>query len=326
MTTTLETVEDPETSPQDRQGVIESVKQLITALEAIGDEGTPDELRDQLITLVEEVSSTLTVGSDPEVSPEERSLIILVVKRTTSAVPLICDPDTPQELRDRMMATWGQLNDALAEGGGDQTVGWFARQVSATEATAAAPETSPEQTQELAQSAYDQSRSLRAYSAPETSPEGKARAKKDMKDRGARINKQQEDAAADQEQSDASLAEEATVCTSAIFESVADHTLAQGLESLVPDDWDTEGVKDFWKAEEAEDDDELLDVLAQLRNDAHVHGPFEISSLIPQLAEILPRDELFGTLGTPASQCEQTASDLDQDYGVDTGTWLAEAD
>jgi hypothetical protein len=324
LTTNLEVVTAPETSPQDRQGVIESAQQLTTALEAIAEGNLPDERQDRLSALVRQMSSTLTTGLDPEVPPEQRASLILVTKRLVPALLLVADPGTPQELGEQLEWITRQTGDSLSRGAQSPRVTRYARQVATLVDSAASPEVSQGLRDELVATAHDQSRSLREFSDPHTSPQDRARAEKDMRERGARVNEQQEEAASEQEQSGAPLAEEAAICTSAIFESVPEQTLADGLESLVPDDWDAQGVKDFWKAEEK--DDALLDVLAQLGNDERVHGPFEIASLIPQLAEIVPRDELFGTLGTPASQCEQAAADLDQEQGVDSGTWLAGAD
>ncbi|MEV2212587.1 hypothetical protein AB0H86_14220 [Streptomyces sp. NPDC050997] len=327
LTTTLEAVEDPGTSPQDRQGVIESARQLTTALTTIADDSTPDELREQLITLVKETSFTLRISQDPQVPPEEQSLVIVVVKRSTSAVKMICDPETPQEQRDQQIPTMRNLYAAVGRAHGEPRVADNAVYVSTGLATAAAPETPPEQSEELTETAHRHSQSLRKYSDPKTSAKEKAEAKTDMEDQGARMGEEQEDAASTDSEQEASLAEEARVCTNAVFESVAEHRLAEGLKDLVPDSWDTEGVKDFWKAKvSAKERDEFLDVLAQLRNDANVHAPVEIAQLITELAELVPRDRLFAALGsTPASQCEQTASDLDQDYDVEVGNWLVEA-
>jgi len=326
LTTTLEAVEDPDTSPQDRQGVIDSARQLTTALTTITDDGTPDELREQLTTLVKQTSSTLQISQDPQVPPEEQSLVIVVVKRSTSAVKKICDPETPQEQRDQQIPTMRNLYHALRAGRGEPQVGARALEGSTGLATAARSATPQELSGELTETAYRQSKSLRKFTDSKSSPEDRARAEKDMGDQGARMGEEQKDAAPTQDAQEASLAQEATVCTNAIFESVPQHRLAKRLKSIVPDNWDTEGVKDFWKAKEKkEKEDEFLDVLAQLRNDEHVHAPVEIAQLISELAELVPNDRLFATLGTPASQCEQTASDLDEGYDVEVGNWLVEA-
>ncbi|MFF0157716.1 hypothetical protein ACFYRY_09300 [Streptomyces sp. NPDC005263] len=326
LTATLEAVADPATTPQDRQGVIESARQLTIALSTIADDSTPGELRNQLIRLVEQTSATLQMGNDPQMPPEKRSSVILVVKRMTSALKRICDPATPPKQGNQQIATFANVNFALREAPGKSKVTEHAVYVSTGLATAAGSKTPPKQSKQLTVTAHRHSQALRKFSDPKTSAAGKAQAEQDMADEGARMSEEQENTASAQDEQDASLTEEATLCANAVFDSVPDHRLADGLESLVPDSWDTEGVKDFWKAEQAKKQDEFLDVIAQLRNDERVHAPVEIAPLITELAGLLPRDRLFATVGsTSASQCEQTASDLDQDYDVEVGNWLAAA-
>ncbi|MFH9004859.1 hypothetical protein ACH4E5_16690 [Streptomyces afghaniensis] len=328
LTTTLEAVAAPETSLQDRQEVIESAQQLTTALTTIGGDGASDELREQLGTLVQQVSSTLMVGHDPEVPPEERSFLLVVVKRTTSALDMICDPETPEELRGRLIAVVEQLNYVLESGWDGELVRWFAMLASSSVDWITAPETPPDVQNALAESTQKGTEKLEEINGLAAAQEDRAKTRQDpeeeLKEQASRMSDQQEEAASAQDQPDESLSEAAMVCTSAIFESVAESNLIQQLGSLIPENWGTEGVKDFWKAEVQ--GDELLDVLAQLQNDERVRAPFEIPLLITELADLVPGSELLGTLGKDSLNCLETASVLDQDFGITAGTWLAESD
>ncbi|WP_329253471.1 hypothetical protein [Streptomyces canus] len=325
LTNTLEAAEAPQTSPQDRQGVIESARRLTTALTTIADDSTPGKLRQQLITLVKQTSSTLQMGRDQQMPPQQRSLVVLAVKRATFAVKVICDPETPQKQRDRLIATLGNGFSALRQGHGDQRIDENFRDEGTGLATAAG--LPAERRGQLTETAYRHSQALRRFSDPRTSAEDRVKAAEDLEGQGARMGEEQEGAAPVAGGQDTSIAQEATACTNAVFESVAEHRLAESLRRLVPDAWDSEGVKDFWKAEEVRTEkDKFLDVLAQLRNSQRVHAPVEIASLITEFTEIVPRVKLYRTLGGPAaSYCEQTASDLDQEYDVDVGNWLADS-
>jgi hypothetical protein len=326
LTTTLEAVADPETSLQDRQEVIESAQQLTTALTTIGDD-TSDELREQLVTLVQQVSSTLTVGHDPEVPPEERSFLLLIVKRTTSALDMICDPETPEELRGQLIAVVEQLNHILESSWDGELVRSFAMLAGSSVDWITAPGTPQEVQNALAESTLKGTEKLEEINDLAASQGDRAKRKdpeEELKEQAARMSDQQEEAASAQDQPDESLSEAAVACTTAIFESVGESALVQQLGGLIPESWGTEGVKDFWKAEEQGDD--LLDVLAQLQNDERVHAPFEIPQLITELADLVPGSELLGTLGKKSLNCLETASVLDQDFGITAGTWLAKSD
>ncbi|MEU1940788.1 hypothetical protein ACH49O_40725 [Streptomyces coeruleorubidus] len=328
LTTTLEAVAAPETSLQDRQEVIESAQQLTTALTTIGGDGASDELREQLGTLVQQVSSTLMVGHDPEVPPEERSFLLVVVKRTTSALDMICDPETPEELRGHLIAVVDQLNYVLESSWDGELVRSFAMLAGSSVDWITAPETPPEVQNALAESTRKGTEKLVEINGLAASQEDRAKTRQDpeeeLKKQAARMSDQQQRAASAHDQPDESLSEAAMVCTSAIFESEAESNLIQQLGSLIPENWGTEGVKDFWKAEVQ--GDELLDVLAQLQNDERVRAPFEIPQLITELADLVPGSELLGTLGKKSLYCRETASVLDQDFGITAGTWLAESD
>ncbi|MFG2132460.1 hypothetical protein ACGFNV_32265 [Streptomyces sp. NPDC048751] len=326
LTATLEAVADPETSLQDRQEVIESAQQLTTALTTIGDD-TSDEMREQLVTLVQQVSSTLTVGHDPEVPPEERSFLLVVVKRTTSALDMICDPETPEELRGQLIAVVEQLNYVLESSWDGELVRSFAMLASSSVDWITAPGAPQEVQNALAESTLKGTEKLEEINDLAASQEDRAKRKdpeEELKEQAARMSDQQKEAASAQDQPDESLSEAAVVCTTAIFEAVGESALVQQLGGLIPESWGTEGVKDFWKAEEQGDD--LLDVLAQLQNDERVHAPFEIPQLITKLADLVPGSELLGTLGKKSLNCLETASVLDQDFGITAGTWLADSD
>ncbi|MEU0072322.1 hypothetical protein ABZ027_22645 [Streptomyces sp. NPDC006332] len=338
LTTTLEAVESPHTSPQDRQKVIESINHLTTALTASGDDSTPAELRKQLIPLVKQASSALKTGYDPQVPSEARSFLLLVVKRTTSALGVICAPGTPQKLRDQLIATSEVVNRTVSTGVVNHTVssealsptarahpgaersGWFAMQLSAAVQTAAAQPMPQEKRDALVGTAYEQSKQLEVLTDPKTSSNDRAEAAQDMEDRSTQLRDQQEDAASDQAAEDP-IGKAAEGCANAIFETTSEHTLAQRLKNLIPDSWSPEGVKDFWKTQEK--GDEQLDVYVQLQNDTYAHAPVEISSLIIKLAEIVPRSQLLSAIGPPGSaRCLWTATYLDEDYGVAVGSWL----
>ncbi|MFF8092984.1 hypothetical protein [Streptomyces sp. NPDC016675] len=334
--TLVSTVESPETLPQDRQGVVESAEHLTTALAAINDPRTPPELRRELTSVVKQVTSTLRVVSDPRAPAEERSMLILVVKRSTSTLPLICAPGTPQELRDKMIAgvkesafaaehsadgDSARAPDRSGTPAPDTTVRQALPGKSGSDEITRDKRTPPEERERLVTATQQVSALLKKISDPETSSEERSEATRDLDDKTARMKDQQEQAASAQERPEESLGKAAAVCTSAIFDSTSESALAQGLEKLVPPDWEGEGIKDFWKAEEKTDD--RLEVLARLRNNENARGPFEVVPLITELAELVPHDELFGSLGGSALSCKQTATYLEEKFGITVGTWLS---
>jgi hypothetical protein len=182
--------------------------------------------------------------------------------------------------------------------------------------------------EKLAKSTRQVSRLLRKSSDPRASHEERSQARKALKDRTSRLKDEQEEAATaaapDGAQPDESLGKAAEVCINAIFKAVPEPTLIHGLKGLVPAKWRDEGVKDFWKSKVKSD--ELLDVLAQLRNDQQDRAEFKVVPLITELAQLVPREELFSMLTVSALSCEQTASYLDEEFGITVGTWLTEAD
>ncbi|MFC9290518.1 hypothetical protein ACFT0E_28340, partial [Streptomyces sp. NPDC057052] len=337
--TVVDSVEDPQTSPQDRQGVVESAENLSTALAAISDRGTPPELRKELTAIVAQVTSALDAVSGPRVPAEQRSMLILVVKRTTTLLDVICDPRTPQVVRKQMIMILEDTTYVVArsqdesqagsantgEGppgrlGPKQTTGNTLVLVSSSSEIMHDQRTPPKEREQLAKTTQQVSALLSKISDPRTSQKDRSRATKELGQKTSRMKDQQEQSVAAQERPKEALGKAAAFCTSAIFETTPESTLMRGLKKLVPPQWETEGVKDFWKAQEENDD--TLDVLAQLRNDERTHGPFEVAPLITALAELVPHDKLFGSLGGSAAYCEQTAAYLEKESGVTVGTWL----
>ncbi|MFE2534430.1 hypothetical protein [Streptomyces sp. NPDC059371] len=330
LTTTLEAVKDPETSLRDRQGVIESVEHLTVALTATGDDSTSPQLRKQLTALVKQVSSALKVGYDAQAPSRTRSSVLLVMQRTTSALDMICDSRTPAELRGKLLTITEGLSSAVT--GGHQTAslrGFEEHMGVAQEDAAATPETSPasaaaamppKHRDALVQLVYEQNEKLQVFNNPESSSKDRAEAEKDMRDRSARISDKQEEAAAAQGRPEDPLGKAAETCTTAIFRSSAGDELPEELKELVPGSWRPDGVKDFWKSKEKSN--LLLDVLAELQNNKNVRAPIKIAPLITELAKVVPREDLWSTIGERASYCQSTAAYLDEDYGVAVGTWL----
>lgn len=342
--TIIDMVEDPRTLPQDRQGVTESAKNLSTALAAINDPRTPPELRQELTAMVKQVTATLKVVSDPRVPAEERSMLILVVARTTSTLDMICDPETPRTLRDRMIAIMKDTTDAAENGwtgprgssadesqnfpageGSRQTALNTLLPVSSSSDIMHDRKTPPADREQLAKITQEVSALLKKISDPRTSDKERSEATKELGEKSTRMREQQERAATAQERPKESLGKAAALCTSAIFESTPESALRSGLKKLVPARWEDEGIKDFWKAKASEKGNDMLDVLAQLRNNEHTQGPFDVIPLITELADLVPHDRLFGSLGASALYCEQTATYLDEEFGVTAGTWLTES-
>lgn len=335
----IDAVEDPEELPQNRQGVTASANNLSTALAAIGDSETPAQLRRQLTSIVKQVTSAIKTVSDPRVPAEERSLLILVVTRTTSTMSMICDPQTPRNLRNLMIsimrnATYTvERTQGVRAGSADvsqntsdgrdepKTVAAKTQvPVSASSDIMHDRRTPPRERERLAEITQQVSALLRKISDPGTSQEERSEAVKELNEKLSRMKEQQERSASAQERPEQSLGKAAAFCTSAVFEATPESALTRGLERLIPSQWEAEGVKDFWKAEEKSND--TLDVIAQLGNNEHTHGPFQVVPLITELAELVPQDRLFGSLGAAALSCKQTATYLDEQFGVTVGSWL----
>lgn len=339
----ISTVKDPDTLPQDRQGVIESAENLSTALAAINDPGTPPELRKDLTAIVKQVTSALGAAGDTRVPAEERSTLILVIKRTTSTLDMICDPKTPQDVRGQMISTAkdttyvaessstvesspGAESSPAAESsaantGSKQATSNTLVSLSASSDIARDGRTPPKEREQLTEITQQVSALLKKSNDSGASPDERSEAKKELEDKTSRMKDQQEQSASAQDRPEESLGKAAAFCTSAIFESTPESDLVRGLKKQIPAQWEAEGVKDFWKAKDKSND--TLDVLAQLQNNENTNGPFEVVPLITELAELVPHDKLFGTLGASALSCEQTATYLDEKFGVTVDTWLS---
>ncbi|MFF7855089.1 hypothetical protein [Streptomyces sp. NPDC007904] len=329
LTATLQEVQDPETSPQEKDGIISCAKQITAALEAIDDPRVPAEVREELIGIVEQVTSVLEAAGDPSVPPEERALTVLTVQRSTSVLKIIGDPRTPRELRDHLVNCLDQLHRVVlrrTDGGGNlrgnsppQLSPRSEMTIGVALATISESETSDGDRKGLAETSDEASSSLQDTGDPRVSEEDRERERKELDEKIARLEKQLEDAASARRLPDVPLGEAAEVCSNAMFKSAPERVLIGGLTDLTPAKWDTEGVKDYWKSQKA--GDKRLDVQAQLRNNTLDHSPFEVARLMPELAEFVPARELFGTVGTPGLHCLRSALHLDE-QGTETGTWL----
>jgi hypothetical protein len=320
LTTTLQAVEDPQTSPQDREEVIGCAREVIAALEKIGDPTTPRVLRKQLTELVEQTISALELGQDPKVPPEQRRMITWTAQRTATVFSLLGDPETPPDQQEQLAETSNRMFRALEESHDKKEVAKIARDMGAAMNQIGDPSTPKGGRKGLARSTHQVSESLEKLSDPGSSTEEKAEARKDLKKEVARMKEEQEKAASAQGMPDVSLGKAAEVCTSAAFASVPERALNWSLKKLIPENWDTEGVKDFWIA--TEQGNESLKVTAQLRNDEYANAPFKIARLVTQLADLVPAGKLFGTMGNPALYCLQSAWHLDEQLGIKAGTWL----
>ncbi|GAB2878676.1 hypothetical protein GCM10027074_53640 [Streptomyces deserti] len=332
LTATLQAAQNPETTPQEKDGIIDSTKEIAAVLETINDPDTPADVREKLIGIVKQVTSALEVVSDSSVPPEERAMTILTVQRSTSVLKTIGDSATPQGLRDDLSNSVDHLTRVvLRRSQGETTRGSIPSQQSlGAERTIAVAlamisesETSEGDSKGLAGTTSDSSSSLDGSSDPRVSNEDREREKKELAEKIERLEKQVEEVASARGLPDVPLGEAAEVCTNAMFTSVTEPKLIGGLTDLAPAKWDSEGVKDYWKSKESGQDS--LDVQAQLQNDKLDHAPFDIARLIPELAKATPAGELFGTVGTPALHCLRSALHLHRE-GVEAGTWLKMAE
>ncbi|MFJ8631396.1 hypothetical protein [Streptomyces sp. NPDC093568] len=317
VTATLRAAETPDTTPQDRGAVTDSAKELASALEVISDDSTPAKVRKQLTVLVKQVPETLEAGQAPDVPPEDRSRLFLVVKRTTGMFGLVADPQTPQSVAGPTMEAIRDTNKAEEQDKGNDETGVT---ISSSMDLISDRQIPEKQRQRLAEITAEVSRLMKRATDPKASPEERAEARQEMNDRTSRMKDEQEEAASAQEPPDSPLGEAAEVCTNAVFEAVSQQDLSKGLEDVTPPDWDSTGVKDFWKA--SDEGNDVLDVRAQLENDQHAHAPFEVAPLITGLAEIVEGRDLIGKLGgKPSAHCRQTAVYL-REEGVTVGSWL----
>jgi hypothetical protein len=331
LTATLKAVEDPRTSPQERQEVTDIAQEVTSALGVISDPHTPAETREQLTVIVRQGASALEGSHDARVSPELRSTVTTTLEQATSALGMIGDPKTPPELRKELNLILRPLTSALAQGSDgvpgrsagsapevDQVAGPAADVARATEMISD-PKTPAKQRSELAKTTAQAASSLPKLGDSGGSREDRAKAQEVFRQQTAKMKKQQEKAASARGVPDVPLGEAAEVCTNAIFTNVSDRALGWSLKNILPPKWEIEGVQDFWKAREEKDDS--LEVTAQLRNGAHTDAPFDVGRLTTRLAELVPASSLFGKVGTPALHCLQAAWHLDQ-AGVAAGTWV----
>lgn len=305
LTTILRAVEDPGTSPQERDGVIRTAQALSSALDVIGDPETLPALRGQLTGLVKQVTATLDTANHAGISPEQRRAYTLVAERSASVLGMIGDRDTPQGLRRQLIGIVNDVNSAVHRKR-DATTLQFAKSITVSLVIISDPKTSDEDRKDLATTTGEAGSSLENRDDPDEQID--------------RMKKKQAEAASAQGLPDAPLPKTAKVCTNAVFDSVSEDTLNSDLKSVIPEKWETEGVNDFWKSVEAGNDS--LDVMVQLQNDESTDALLKIRSLIPRLADSVPASELFGTLGTPGLDCLRAALQLDQDFGVKSGSWV----
>ncbi|MER5938784.1 hypothetical protein ABT121_15845 [Streptomyces sp. NPDC001928] len=320
LTSVLRATEDPDTAPQDREAITDSAQDVASTLGVISDDGTPGKVREQLTGLVKQVTAALKAGQEPDVRPEDRSRVFLVVKRTTSALKVVGDPETPQELRGDTEKSIRNLNFAAEHSQGKGDEGVAAQWGGAGMQPVAAGDMPEEQRKDLANESRQFSRHVKEATDPESSPNERKEALREVRKATPRMRDAVEKATAAQEQPNAALGKAAEVCTNAIFSDVQERKLAEALKEVTPQSWNSEGVKDFWKA--SDEGNDMLDVRAQLQNDEHTHAPFKVTLLISHIAEAVPRKELALTLaGKPAAHCKRTAVYL-EGKGVTAGDWL----
>ncbi|MGV9273993.1 hypothetical protein [Streptomyces griseosporeus] len=322
LTGVLEAVNDTQTPPQERDGAVRSARQVDSALDAIANPGTPAAVRDRLTALVPQVSAALHTANESQTPPESGALG-LIVARTASVLRVVEDQDTPPDVEASLVDGAENLlsavqngapignegaNAAAGRGDDDGQLEWKMLVSNGLE-TAGDPNTSEDERKGLAKSAHEGS---------ETQPgDPEAQQKK------LRLKKDLREAISEQGLPDEPLGRAAELCTNSVFESVLDTTLADDLQTLTPETWNSEGIRDFWKSREAANDS--LDVIAQLQDDTYDNTALAIKRMIPQLADSLPADDLYSSLGMGARDCLQAASRLDNEMGVQSGSWLSEA-
>ncbi|MET9114722.1 hypothetical protein ABZX38_11005 [Streptomyces longwoodensis] len=313
----LAAVSDPQTPPQQRDGTIRTARQVTAALVAIADPATPEAVRAQLTGLVRQVASALDTASRPGTPSEDAHLRTLIVARTASVLRVIAEQEAPPDVTDHLsraahnvLAAVPQETSGAGTAAADADEQRASNMLGATALdTASDRNTSDDQRKDLAESAHEASSSR---SGDPKAEEKTSRLKEDVKK-----------AVQDQGLPDEPLGRAAELCTNAVFDSVPDPTLAHDLRHLVPAAWDSEGVRDFWKSEEAANSS--LDVYAQLRNQKVRDSAMAIKGLLPELADVLPADKLYYSLGLDARDCLQAAVQLDSAAGVASGNWLSAA-
>ncbi|MEU2924988.1 hypothetical protein ABZ636_07990 [Streptomyces sp. NPDC007251] len=331
LSTALRAVEDPHTPPHVRDATTTSAQQVSAALEVIGAPDTPPATRRQLTGVVQQVTSTLEAAQRPGVRPDERRTATFIAARATSLLPLIGDRKTPPQLRRHLTESVRHLTHARSERGGttgdsgssaDRTRA--AKAVEASWATIRDPHTPGNLQKELAKVTHETSSSLDRAGDPEASADERDQAQKDLDKQLDHMKKELEKAASAQGLPNVPLPKAAEVCTNAVFDYVDDDVLIKKLGSVLPKKWDTEGVDDFWKSEEAKKN--ALDIRVLLRGQEDVtDAPVQIKRLAPKLADTIPAEYLYVTLGTPGLNCLRAALDVYQVSGVTSGTWVKKA-
>ncbi|MFJ8078210.1 hypothetical protein ACIQ7Q_30830 [Streptomyces sp. NPDC096176] len=330
LTATLQAVKDPKTPPQEREEVTEIAQRVISALAVIGDPESRRELREELTVIVLQVASAVHRSLDPHVPPELRTTAISTMARASSALGVIGAPETPPELRRELILIMKPLTATLASDspgaknpsnspGARNQPARPTQDVAGAVETISDPKTPPEQRLKLAKITAQAASSLPKLGDPAGSRDDRAKARQVFRQQTAEMKKRKEKAVSAQGMPDAPLDEAAEVCTNAIFTAVSDRALGRSLKDLLPSEWQIEGVRDFWKAQEGEDD--FLDVIARLRNGDDAGAPFDVGKLTTRLAQLVPANELFGALGAPGLHCLQAAWHLDR-AGIAAGTWV----
>ncbi|MFG3002395.1 hypothetical protein [Streptomyces calvus] len=328
LTSVLERSQAPETSPQDRDGIIGCAGHVAAALEAINAPGTPAAAREQLTDIVQQVASGLDAVSDTGVPEEQRAMTVLTLQGSASVLELIADPGTPQQLRDLLAGGTGSLNTAAARPSPGEKAApsgppgrsrGHQRTLITAYGTITRSDTSGGDRQNLAGTAGEAAESLDKSTDPRVSQEDRDRAQKKLAEQIDRLQRQLEKIAATQGLPDVPLGKAAEVCANAAFSYVPEPKLIGFLAHLTPDKWNGEGVKDYWKSRQSGDGS--LDVQAQLKNNSFDRAPFGIARLVPELADFIPARQLFGTLGMPGLHCLRSAVLLDE-QGVRAGTWV----
>ncbi|MFF8400230.1 hypothetical protein ACF06P_01095 [Streptomyces sp. NPDC015684] len=302
---TLRAVQDPRNTPQQRNGTISSARQVDAALGVIDAPETPQAVREQLTGAVREVTSLLDAANRPGSPPEEQRTKSRLAYRASPALRTIADTGTPPEVREAVTRIVRKVRER-ADAGDARSMD-AAKTMTASLLIISDPNTPDQERKHLART---------------TDEEGSSGDEQD--DWTERMKKEQEEAASAQGLPDESLTKAAEVCTNAVFDSVPDGTLSRHLKSVIPDKWETEGVNDFWKSDEAANDS--LDVLVQLRSRQLSGANLEIEQLVPRFADAVPAGDLFMTLGPQGLHCLRAALQLDQDKGVASGSWVRMAE
>ncbi|WP_317442978.1 hypothetical protein [Streptomyces collinus] len=298
-------------------------------------------MRAQLTGLVKQVASTLDAARSPGLTPEERRLTFDAAAQSAAALAVISDPGTPPGERDDLAGFGHHLSRFASRS---------ARADRPTHQNPSAPGSSPPDKEtvrdlqllitvmatvsdrnthgggrrSLARAANEASSSLDSSTDSGASDTKRDEARQKLQEQLARLEKEQSEYLSAQPLPTEQLGKAAEVCTNSVFErNTSEETLAGDLESLLPDPWNKEGVKDFWKSEEA--GNEALKIFAELRDQNIADAPLPIKLLVPKLADSIPANELFTALGSPALHCLRAARQLDQD-GVESGTWVKMAE